>query len=384
MKRSLYFDYAATTPVDTDVVDAMMGYLSNDGAFGNPASTAHIYGWQAAEAVDTARQQVADLINADIREVIFTSGATESNNLAIKGVAENYQSRGKHLITVTTEHKSVLDCYAYLESQGFSVTYLKPNSDGLVSTEQLEQAMTDETILFSLMHVNNETGVMHDLAAFGEITRARNVFFHVDAAQSAGKLNIDCKTMKIDLLSISGHKLYAPKGIGALYVSKQPQVELATQIHGGGHERGMRSGTLATHQIVALGKACEKAQALMPSEQQRIAQLRDQLWQGVAHLPDVRRNGSTQSVSANHLNICFAGIDGETLLLSLRQLALSSGSACNSESLKPSYVLTAMGLSDADADSSLRFSLGRFTTEAEVEQAIEHVCTIYQRLKVAV
>lgn len=384
MMRSLYFDYAATTPVDAEVVDAMMGFLGADTAFGNPASTAHIYGWQAAEAVDTARQQIADLLQADIREVIFTSGATESNNLAIKGVAEAYQSQGKHLITVATEHKSVLDCYAYLESQGFKVTYLKPNTEGLISTEQLAQAITDETILFSLMHINNETGVVHDLAAFGEVTRANNVLFHVDAAQSAGKLEIDCKAMKIDLLSISGHKLYAPKGIGALYVSKQPKAELAAQIHGGGHERGMRSGTLATHQIVALGKACEKAQTLMAKEQQRIAMLRDQLWQGIAHLPDVRRNGSTENVSANHLNVCFSGIDGETLLLSLRQLALSSGSACNSESLKPSYVLTAMGLSDADADSSLRFSLGRYTTGAEVEQAIEHICTIYQRLKVAV
>jgi cysteine desulfurase len=384
MNKPVYLDYAATTPVDEQVIEKMTACLSCDGVFANAASTAHSYGWQAAEAVETAREQVAALINADVREIVFTSGATESDNLALKGVAEAYQAKGKHIITSSIEHKAVLDSAGELEKKGFSVTYLKPDAAGIISVAAVCDALREDTILVSLMHVNNETGVVTDIAEIGKLCRAKQVLFHVDAAQSMGKLAVDVKAMQIDLLSISAHKMYGPKGIGALYVSRKPLVELCAQMHGGGHERGMRSGTLANHQIVGLGEACVLAQKNMADDSRRIAALRDKLWAGIAHLPGIKRNGSSEAVAANFLNVCFSGVEGEILLMSLRKLAVSSGSACNSASLKPSYVLTAMGLSDSDADSSIRFSLGKYSTEDDIQQAIEHICEIYGNLKQAV
>ena len=384
MKKAIYLDYAATTPVDPRVAEKMLACLAMDGNFGNAASRSHLYGWKAEEAIETARQQVAQMIAAELREVVWTSGATESNNLAIKGVAEAYQYKGKHIITSAIEHKAVLDCCDYLSQQGFDITYLKPDADGLISVEQVQNALRDDTILVSLMHINNELGTQTDIAEIGAVTRAAGVFLHVDAAQSAGKLPIDVKAMQVDLMSLSAHKMYGPKGMGALYVSRQPLVKLSAQIHGGGHERGMRSGTLATHQIVGMGEAAVIAVENLAEEAQRIRTLRDRLWSGIADLPGVSRNGATQTISPGHLNVCFSGVEGETLLMSLRQLAISSGSACNSASMKPSYVLTAMGLTDAQADSSVRLSIGRFTDETDVDNAVEHIRNVYERLQQAV
>ena len=370
MKLPIYLDYSATCPVDPRAAEKMMQCLTLDGNFGNPASRSHRFGWQAEEAVDEARNHVADLIGADPREIVFTSGATESNNLAIKGAAHFYVKQGKHIITCKTEHKAVLDTCRHLESEGYEVTYLDPQSDGLLTLPQIEAAMRPDTILVSIMHVNNEIGVIQDLAAIGELCRARKILFHVDAAQSAGKVEIDVDAMKIDLLSLSAHKVYGPKGIGALYVRRKPRVRLEAQMHGGGHERGMRSGTLPTHQIVGMGEAFRIAKAEMAEENVRIKALRDRLYDGLKDIEQVFVNGSTEHRVAGNLNISFAYVEGESLMMALKDLAVSSGSACTSASLEPSYVLRALGLNDELAHSSIRFSIGRFTTAEEIDYAI--------------
>ena len=371
MKLPIFLDYSATTPVDPRVAKLMCDCLTQEGNFGNPASRSHIYGWQAEEAVENARRQVADLIKADPREIVWTSGATESNNLAIKGVAHFYHKKGKHIITSKIEHKAVLDTCRQLEREGFEVTYLDPTTDGLISAQQVADALREDTILVSLMHVNNEIGVITDIAAIAEVTRANKVLFHVDAAQSTGKIEIDLTAAKVDLMSFSAHKTYGPKGVGALYVSRKPRVRLEAQIHGGGHERGMRSGTLATHQIVGMGAAFAIAQEEMETDNARIKRLSQRLWDGVKDMEEVYMNGHpTQRVPGN-ANISFDFVEGESLLMSLRELAVSSGSACTSASLEPSYVLRALGMNDELAHSSIRFSIGRFTTEEDIDQAIE-------------
>lgn len=380
-KKPIYFDYAATTPVDPRVAEKMMQCLTIDGIFANPASRSHRYGWQAEEAVEEARNQLASLINADPREIVWTSGATESNNLAIKGAALAYQDQGKHIITSKIEHKAVLDPCHYLEQQGFEVTYLQPNQQGLITVEQVQAAIKDNTILVSLMHVNNEIGVLNPIAEIAELTRAKGIVFHVDAAQSTGKLVLDLQALKVDLLSISAHKMYGPKGIGALYVRRNPKVHIEAQIHGGGHERGMRSGTLATHQIVGLGEAAAIAAQEMQQEMQRIQALRDRFWQGLQVLYGIQLNGDAEQRIASNLNISFADVDGETLLMGLKDLALSTGSACTSADIEPSYVLKAIGLPDQLAHSSLRFSFGRYTTEQEIDAALAHVISVVQRLR---
>ncbi|WP_094751816.1 IscS subfamily cysteine desulfurase [Psychromonas sp. CD1] len=370
MKLPIYLDYAATTPVDPRVAKVMMKYLTMDGDFGNPASRSHRFGWQAEEAIDIARGQVADLINADPREIVFTSGATESDNLAIKGAAHFYVKKGKHIITSKTEHKAVLDPCRQLEREGYEVTYLEPGSDGIITPEQLQNALREDTVLVSLMHVNNEIGVIQDIAAFGELCRANKTILHVDAAQSAGKINIDVVAMKIDLISFSAHKVYGPKGIGALYVSRKPRVRIEAQMHGGGHERGMRSGTLATHQIAAMGEAFRIAKEEMIEESKRLLALRTQLLDGVKDLEEVYINGSMTHRVAGNINISFNYVEGESLIMALKDLAVSSGSACTSASLEPSYVLRAIGRDDELAHSSIRFSMGRFTTTEDIDYAI--------------
>lgn len=370
MKLPIYLDYSATCPVDPRVAEKMMQCLTLDGNFGNPASRSHRFGWQAEEAIDEARNNIADLIGADPREIVFTSGATESNNLAIKGAAHFYVKQGKHIITSKTEHKAVLDTCRHLESEGYEVTYLEPQSNGLFTLQQIEAAMRPDTILVSIMHVNNEIGVIQDMAAIGELCRARKILFHVDAAQSAGKVEIDVDAMKIDLLSLSAHKAYGPKGIGALYVRRKPRVRLEAQMHGGGHERGMRSGTLPTHQIVGMGEAFRIAKLEMADEAVRIKALRDRLYNGLKDIEQVFVNGSMEHRVAGNLNISFAYVEGESLMMALKDLAVSSGSACTSASLEPSYVLRALGLNDELAHSSIRFSIGRFTTEEEIDYAI--------------
>ena len=370
MKLPIYFDYSATTPVDKRVAEKMMQYMTNDGHFGNPASRSHKFGWQAEEAVDIARNQIAELINADPREIVFTSGATESNNLAIKGAANFYNKKGKHIITCKTEHKAVLDTCRELERQGFEVTYLDPEENGLIDLNKLNDAMRDDTILVSIMHVNNEIGVIQDISEIGEMCRARKIVFHVDAAQSAGKINIDMQVLKVDLMSISAHKMYGPKGIGALYVSRKPRIRLEAQTHGGGHERGMRSGTLATHQIVGMGEACRLAKLEMAQDQAHVTAMRDRLWAGVNSMEQVFINGDADKRYPGNLNVSFNFVEGESLIMALKDLAVSSGSACTSASLEPSYVLRALGLNDEMAHSSIRFSFGRFTTEEEIDYAI--------------
>ncbi len=381
MKLPIYLDYSATTPVDPRVAEKMMQCLTLDGIFGNPASRSHRFGWQAEEVVDEARNHIADLIGADPREIVFTSGATESNNLAIKGIAHFYQKQGKHIITCKTEHKAVLDPCRYLEGEGFEVTYLDPQPNGLVTLQQLEAAMRDDTILVSLMHVNNEIGVIQDVAAIGELCRARKIFFHVDAAQSVGKIAIDVEAMKIDLLSMSAHKIYGPKGIGALFVRRKPRVRLESQMHGGGHERGMRSGTLPTHQIVGMGEAFRIAKLEMADEEARILTLRDRLWQGLKDIEEVYINGDLERRVPGNLNVSFAYVEGESLIMALKDLAVSSGSACTSASLEPSYVLRALGLSDELAHSSIRFSIGRFTTEEEIDYTVKLLNESISRLR---
>lgn len=381
MKLPIYLDYAATTPVDPRVAQKMMECMTMDGIFGNPASRSHRYGWQAEEAVDIARNQVAELINADPREIVFTSGATESDNLAIKGVAHFYHKKGKHIITSKTEHKAVLDTCRQLEREGFDVTYLEPESNGIIPLATIEAAMREDTILVSIMHVNNEIGVVHDISAIGELCRSKKIIFHVDAAQGAGKLPIDVQTMKIDLISISGHKMYGPKGIGALYVRRKPRIRLEATMHGGGHERGMRSGTLPTHQIVGLGEAAAIAKADMEKDTAHITALRDRLWQGINNIEETYINGDETQRFCGNLNVSFNFVEGESLMMALKDLAVSSGSACTSASLEPSYVLRALGLDDEMAHSSIRFSIGRFTTEAEIDHAIETINNSISKLR---
>ena len=371
MKLPIYFDYSATTPVDKRVAEKMMQYMTNEGHFGNPASRSHKFGWQAEEAVDIARNQIAELINADPREIVFTSGATESDNLAIKGVANFYSKKGKHIITCKTEHKAVLDTCRDLERHGFEVTYLDPEANGLIDLNKLEAAMRDDTILVSIMHVNNEIGVIQDISEIGEMCRARKIVFHVDAAQSAGKINIDMAHLKVDLLSISAHKMYGPKGIGALYVRRKPRIRLEAQMHGGGHERGMRSGTLATHQIVGMGEACRLAKEEMAQDLAHVTAMRDRLWAGLNTMEQVFVNGDNDKRYPGNLNVSFNFVEGESLIMALKDLAVSSGSACTSASLEPSYVLRALGLNDEMAHSSIRFSFGRFTTSEEIDYAID-------------
>jgi cysteine desulfurase len=366
----IYLDYSSTTPVDHRVAKKMTECLEMEGNFGNPASRSHRFGWVAEEAVDIARNQVADLVNADPREIVFTSGATESNNLAIKGAANFYHKRGKHIITLKTEHKAVLDTFRQLEREGYEATYLEPEANGLVDLAKLEAAMREDTVLVSIMHVNNEIGVIQDIAAIGELCRSRKIIFHVDAAQSTGKVEIDLQKIKVDLMSFSGHKTYGPKGIGALYVCRKPRVRIEAQIHGGGHERGMRSGTLATHQIVGMGEAFAIAKQEMASENERIRMLRDRLYNGIKDIEAVHVNGDLEQRIPHNLNISFAYVEGESLIMALKDMAVSSGSACTSASLEPSYVLRALGLNDELAHSSIRFSLGRYTTEAEIDYVI--------------
>ncbi|MCP5343028.1 MAG: IscS subfamily cysteine desulfurase [Pseudomonadales bacterium] len=370
MHNPIYLDYAATTPVDPQVAERMAQCLTLDGNFGNPASRSHLIGWKAEEAVEEARRQVADLVNCDPREIVWTSGATESDNLAIKGAAHFHRDRGRHLVTSLIEHKAVLDTFRQLEGEGFEVTYLRPDATGIVSSEALESALRPDTTLVSLMHVNNELGSVNDIAVLGGLARARGVLFHVDAAQSAGKLPIDLSALPVDLMSFSAHKVYGPKGMGALYVSRKPRVDIEAQIHGGGHERGMRSGTLATHQIVGMGTAFALAQAHLQEETTRLWQLRTRLLEGVLALDGVTLNGPARQTVPGIVNLSFAGVDGESLLLSLREIAVSSGSACTSATMEPSYVLRGIGLPDALAQSALRLSMGRFTTEQDVDAAI--------------
>jgi cysteine desulfurase len=379
MNLPIYLDYSATTPVDPRVVEKMMPYLTLQ--FGNPASRSHQFGWDAEKAVDEARRQVAALVNANPKEIVWTSGATESDNLAIKGVAHFYHKKGKHIVTSKTEHKAVLDTCRQLEREGFSVTYLEPESNGLIALEKLEAAINDDTILVSIMHVNNEIGVISNIAEMGEITRANKVLFHVDAAQSAGKVPIDLQTMKVDLMSFSAHKVYGPKGIGALYVRRKPRVRLEAQMHGGGHERGMRSGTLPTHQIVGMGEAFRIAQEGMASENERIQSLRDRLWNGLKDLEEVYVNGDIEQRISGNLNLSFNFVEGESLMMALKDLAVSSGSACTSASLEPSYVLRAIGRNDELAHSSIRFTLGRFTTEEEIDYAIPLIRAKIEKLR---
>ena len=377
----IYLDYLSTTPVDPRVVEAMTQCLSMDGVFGNPASRSHQYGWKAEEEIENARCQVAELINADPREVVWTSGATESDNLAIKGAAHFYQRKGKHIITSKIEHKAVLDTCRQLEREGFEVTYLEPNTDGLTTPEMIADAIREDTSVVSVMHANNEIGVVNDIAGIGEVCRARGVIYHVDAAQSTGKLPLDMEAMKVDLLSISAHKMYGPKGIGALYVRRKPRVRIEAQMHGGGHERGMRSGTLATHQIVGLGEAARIANEEMQAEGERLRALRQRFWDAINDIPEVHINGSRDHRLPGALNVSFAFVEGESLLMSLKDLAISSGSACTSASLEPSYVLRALGLNDELAHSSLRFSFGRFTTEENVDRAATSVRHAVDKLR---
>jgi len=381
MKLPIYLDYAATTPADPRVAEKMMQFLTLDGTFGNAASRSHRYGWQAEEAVDVARNQVADLIGADPREIVFTSGATESDNLAIKGAAHFHQEKGRHIVTCQTEHKAVLDACLQLEREGFEITWLAPQRSGQIDLASLQNALREDTILVSIMHVNNETGVIQNIAAIGELCRARDILFHVDATQSVGKLPIDLSQLPVDLMSFSAHKLYGPKGIGGLYVRRQPRIRLEAQIHGGGHERGMRSGTLPVHQIVGMGEAYGIAKEEMTTEMARIGRLRSRLWRGISDIDGAYVNGDAEGGAPTILNVSFSNVDGESLIMALKDLALSSGSACTSASLEPSYVLRALGLSEALAHSSLRFSLGRFTTGEEIDYAIELVRKSISRLR---
>lgn len=380
-KRPIYMDYAATTPMDPRVAKKMMEFLTPDGEFGNPASRSHSYGWNAEAAVEEARKNVAALVNANPKEIIWTSGATESDNLAIKGAAHFYSKKGKHIITSKIEHKAVLDSCRQLEREGFEVTYLDPEPTGLIDIAKLEDAIRDDTILISIMHVNNELGVIQDIAAIGELARSKGIIFHVDAAQSAGKTEIDLSELKVDLMSFSAHKIYGPKGMGALYVQRKPRVRLEAQMHGGGHERGMRSGTLATHQIVGMGEAFRIAREDMAKDRAHVETLRNRLYDGVKDLEEVYVNGDMAHSVANIFNISFNYVEGESLIMALKDMAVSSGSACTSASLEPSYVLRALGRNDELAHSSIRFSIGRFTTEEEVDYVISHVREAIEKLR---
>jgi cysteine desulfurase len=383
LRKPVYLDYLATTPVDPRVAARMAQCLTIDGNFGNPASRSHAYGWRAEEAVEEARDELAGLVGADPREIVWTSGATEADNLAIKGVAGHHRARGRHIVSSAIEHKAVLDSCHHLEAEGFELTLLAPRADGLICPESLASAIREDTILVSLMHVNNELGTINDIAALGAVCRSRGVLFHVDAAQSAGKIPLDLGELPVDLASFSAHKLYGPKGIGALYVRRQPRAMLDAQIHGGGHERGMRSGTLATHQCVGFGEAARIAREELAEESGRLAALRDRLWEGVRGLGGIRRNGSPAHCIPGALNLALEGLDGETLMVAMKDLALSTGSACNSARIEPSHVLRAIGLPEALALASLRFSVGRFTTREDVDFAVETVCQVVTRLRSA-
>jgi len=369
MKLPIYMDYSATTPVDPRVASVMIPYLTEK--FGNPASRSHAFGWEADAAVELAREQVAALVNADPKEIIWTSGATESNNLAIKGAVHFYQGKGKHVITMSTEHKAVLDTVRELEREGFSATYLDPEPSGLLDLEKFRAALRPDTVLVSVMLVNNEIGVIQDIAAIGEICRDKGILFHVDAAQATGKVAIDLQQLKVDLMSFSAHKTYGPKGIGALYVRRKPRVRLEAQMHGGGHERGMRSGTLPTHQIAGMGEAFRIAREEMAQENERMRMLRDRLLKGLMTMEEVHVNGDMEQRVPHNLNLSFNFVEGESLMMAIKDVAVSSGSACTSASLEPSYVLRALGRSDELAHSSIRFSIGRFTTVEEVDYVIE-------------
>ncbi|WP_295462016.1 IscS subfamily cysteine desulfurase [uncultured Pseudomonas sp.] len=381
MKLPIYLDYSATTPVDPRVAQKMSECLLVDGNFGNPASRSHLFGWKAEEAVENARRQVAELVNADPREIVWTSGATESDNLAIKGAAHFYQNKGKHLITSKIEHKAVLDTTRQLEREGFEVTYLDPGEDGLITPDMVAAALREDTILVSIMHVNNEIGTVNDIAAIGELTRSRGVLFHVDAAQSTGKVEIDLEKLKVDMMSFSAHKTYGPKGIGALYVRRKPRVRIEAQTHGGGHERGMRSGTLATHQIVGMGEAFRIAKEEMVQENARIKALSERFYRQFEGLEEVYLNGSLIHRVPHNLNLSFNYVEGESLIMALKDLAVSSGSACTSASLEPSYVLRALGRNDELAHSSIRFTFGRFTTEEDVDYAASKVTEAVNKLR---
>ena len=367
--RPIYLDYSATTPVDPRVVEKMVPWLYDN--FGNPASRSHAFGWESEEAVERAREEVAKLVNADPREIVWTSGATESDNLAIKGAANFYAERGKHIITVKTEHKAVLDTCRELERQGFEVTYLDVKDNGLIDLDTFKAALRPDTVLVSVMMVNNEIGVIQDVETLGEICREKGIIFHVDAAQATGKVEIDLQKLKVDLMSFSAHKTYGPKGIGALYVRRKPRIRIEAQMHGGGHERGFRSGTLATHQIVGMGEAFRLAREEMGTENERIRMLRDRLWNGLSQIEEVYLNGDMDQRVPHNLNVSFNYVEGESLIMAIKELAVSSGSACTSASLEPSYVLRALGRNDELAHSSIRFTLGRFTTEQEVDFAVE-------------
>lgn len=381
MELPIYLDNAATTPVDERVAETMLSCLTRKGVYGNPASRSHSFGWESEKRVEQARSQVAALVKADPREIIWTSGATESDNLAIKGAARFYQKKGKHLITVKTEHKAVLDTMRQLEREGYDVTYLKPQPDGLLDLDEFKAAIRDDTVLVSIMHVNNEIGVVQDIYAIGDICRERGVLLHVDSAQSAGKVEIDLSAMPVDLMSFSSHKIYGPKGIGALYVRRKPRIRLEAQMHGGGHERGMRSGTLPTHQIVGMGAAFEIAAQQMAGDNERITMLRQRLYNGIADIPEVYLNGHPEKRVAGILNVSFAYIEGESLIMALKDLAVSSGSACTSASLEPSYVLRALGRDDELAHSSIRFSIGRFNTVEEIDYAIAKIRSSVEKLR---
>ncbi len=369
MKQPIYLDYSATTPVDPRVAAKMIPYLTEK--FGNPASRSHAYGWEAEAAVEEARAHVAALLNADPKEIVWTSGATEGDNLAIKGAAHFYQGKGKHIITVKTEHKAVLDTVRELERQGFEATYLSPEPNGLLDLEKLKAAIRPDTILVSVMMVNNEIGVIQDIAAIGEICRPRGIIFHCDAVQAVGKVPIDLAKLKVDLMTVTAHKVYGPKGIGAQYVRRKPRVRIEPQIHGGGHERGMRSGTLATHQIVGMGEAFRIARLEMGSENERIRGLRDRLWRGLSEIEEVHLNGDLEQRIPGNLNVSFNFVEGESLIMGIKEIAVSSGSACTSASLEPSYVLRALGRSDELAHSSIRFTIGRFNTAEEIDFTVD-------------
>ena len=375
----IYMDYSATTPIDPRVADKMIPYLREQ--FGNPASRSHMYGWDAEHAVEQAREQVAALVNADPREIIWTSGATESNNLALKGAAHFYKTKGKHIITVKTEHKAVLDTVRELERQGFDATYLQPQDNGLITLAQLQEAVRPDTILVSVMMVNNEIGVIQPIAEIGEFCRSKGIIFHCDAAQATGKVEIDLSTLKVDLMTFTAHKSYGPKGVGALYVRRKPRVRIEAQMHGGGHERGLRSGTLATHQIVGMGEAFRIAKEEMATEVPRIQALRDRLAAGLMKMEEVYVNGDMEHRVPHNLNVSFNYVEGESLIMAIKDIAVSSGSACTSASLEPSYVLRALGRSDELAHSSIRFTIGRFTTEEEIDFAIHLLTTKVDKLR---
>ncbi len=369
LKLPIYLDYSATTPVDPRVAQKMIPYLTE--MFGNPASRSHVFGWDADQAVEKAREQVAALVNADPKEIVWTSGATESNNLAIKGAANFYAAKGRHLITIKTEHKAVLDTVRELERQGYTATYLTPLENGLIDLDALKAAIRPDTVLVSVMHVNNEIGVIQDIVAIGNLCREKGIVFHVDAAQSTGKVEIDLKKLPVDLMSFSAHKTYGPKGIGALYVRRKPRIRIEAQMHGGGHERGMRSGTLATHQIVGMGEAFRIAKEDMATENERILALRNKLLKGLQEIEEAYINGDLEQRVAHNLNVSFNYVEGESLMMAVKNLAVSSGSACTSASLEPSYVLKAIGREDELAHSSIRFSVGRFTTEEDIDYTVE-------------